>query len=248
MRRITVTACTLTFLAVFLITWTSYDWLAEGEAFRRRGRRRRRTVTGYGDSVSLCVPCSKSDLSRLPPFLRSLRSQTVRAEEIVIVVPTSTELKRSVRRLPGHPKVVVVEHDAGSAWSARHRAAEVATGDILSFLNVRDRPHRQRTEIVRKVLSRGGCDALLHPYGWKGKQRMVDASTVSTRDASGIVQRVASKAPADHGSVRLSCVSVRREVYHRAVEEAPRDVFALADALCGLSVRIVELPLTRVVK
>lgn len=119
--------------AVTLVLWCA-GWLVLGRI--RRCHREGETQANTGGRLSIIIPARNEELN-LPTLLRSLASQAVRPGEIIVVDDASTDRTAEVAREHGARVVssqALPDGWRGKTWAC-HQGAQVATGNLLLFLD-----------------------------------------------------------------------------------------------------------------
>lgn len=96
--------------------------------------------------VSVIIPCYR-DAGSLARALDSVYAQSREVDEVVVVNDCSPETAEIERILGNYPQVVYAKNTSNCGLAAtRNAGVNIATGDIISFLDADDELHPQKTE------------------------------------------------------------------------------------------------------
>jgi glycosyltransferase involved in cell wall biosynthesis len=102
-------------------------------------------------TVSVVIPCFR-DSETLASALDSVRAQTHKALEVIVVNDCSPETARIESVLAGYPEVKYFRNPKNLGLAAtRNAGAQLATSDVLTFLDADDELHPQKIEFQLSV-------------------------------------------------------------------------------------------------
>ena len=129
-------------------------------AFKRQLSRARATLGAHSPLVTLVVDAHDDDRAFLDESLDSLRSQTHRSIEVIVVAYGGSDLALATARQHAAQdwRVIVRESDSLRQDVARHAGAEFARGKYLGFVHGGDRLTPVAVEMLVDSLERSGSD------------------------------------------------------------------------------------------
>ena len=99
------------------------------------------------DKVSLVIPCYR-DSATLPRAINSVLRQTRPVDEIIVVNDCSPESDAIDEIVASYPTVIYIKNSVNVGLAAtRNAGAQVATGNVLAFLDADDELHPRKIEI-----------------------------------------------------------------------------------------------------
>ncbi len=136
--------------------------------------------------VSLIIPCYR-DASTIARALESVYRQTRPVEEVIVVIDCSPETEEIESALKAFPRVILIKHASNLGLAAtRNTGVEVATGDIVTFLDADDELHPQKVELQLHVLGQNTAVTCAVRRIWPDKP----AGESPLYERVGVVQRV----------------------------------------------------------
>ena len=113
--------------------------------------------------VSVVIPCYK-DAHTLARALDSVLGQSRQVDEIIVVNDASPESHEIEAVMDGYPQVRYIINSQNMGLAAtRNVGVEMATGDVISFLDADDQLHPQKIEFQCSILKDGSavsCDSV----------------------------------------------------------------------------------------
>ncbi len=145
-----------------------------GDSAIRRGLEDRRRENGRDSEtehcrcdrlmqrISVIIPCYCNSTT-LARAVESVCAQTVAVDEIVVVNDCSPETVEIENIVKNYKKVVYVRNESNIGLAAsRNKGIEVATGEVVTFLDADDEFHPQKIEFQLKHLGRDTVVACGH--------------------------------------------------------------------------------------
>lgn len=122
-------------------------------------------------SITICVPCIPRDVDVLEhQLIPSMVNQTILPTQVIIALSeTSNDVAGGLERrwssmLPNVEVRVSSTTEKQTPGQNRNRAAEMAAGDIITYIDADDMMHPQRLEVVSSVLQRTHAYCVLHGF------------------------------------------------------------------------------------
>lgn len=161
--------------------------------------------------VSVVIPAFNAEKT-LGACLESLRAQTLRDFEALVVDDASSDGTRSVARSTGDPRVRLIAspHNAGSA-AARNRGLAQCRGRYVALQDADDLALPQRLALQVAFLEAGSADVVGSWAQWHG-------------DVEGVIEQVPQGHDAIMAGMAFACCMVNTSVTFRAslLKLAPR--------------------------
>jgi len=98
--------------------------------------------------ISVIIPCLDKHVYLLPELFVAYENQTVRPDELIVVVSGDFNTSEISCLNTTIPLIVSVSKQRLYAGAARQRGVDISNGEIIIFNDADDIPHRQRVEIT----------------------------------------------------------------------------------------------------
>ena len=118
--------------------------------------------------VTIAIPCSADDISKLDSLANSISQQTIKPNQIVIAISGTDEpsdaIQDQIFKITQIPTLVLTTPEKHFAGSNRNRAAERAIGDYILFMDADDLMHSQYVEVICDIFQKYDPIAIVHEY------------------------------------------------------------------------------------
>lgn len=201
-------------MEIFLIFLQLAGWVAGFLLFRNRPLPQKKLSTSYKKAISVIIP-ARNEENNLPYLLKSLQSQTRKADEIIVVDDHSSDrTKEAASRFPVR---VLSCPELPEGWTGKNWAVWNgylhSTGDILVFLDADVRLNSTALEsLISEREERGGALSVV-PFHVTEKFYETLALLPNLLGAFAFVSPFEKKNP--RKGLYGSCIVVDRENYEK---------------------------------
>jgi glycosyltransferase involved in cell wall biosynthesis len=104
-----------------------------------------------GPTLAVCIPCAYKDIHYLPYCLKSIESQTIKPEMIVVSISECNDTLDISSNIPIHFLVSKSHQYAGKNRNLAAKKAVDLGAEILSFFDADDIMHPKRLESIKTI-------------------------------------------------------------------------------------------------
>jgi hypothetical protein len=129
------------------------------------------------NTLCLAIPCYKPHLEGLNKLLDSVRSQTRKPDQVIIV---SSESQASDAKdiILDNGWLLCLKSDYANASMNRNLLAQLSNCDIISFIDADDTMHERRCELIAQQFENDSTlDVVTHGFNFIGEPNIIEVNT-----------------------------------------------------------------------
>ena len=187
-------------------------------------------------SVSVVIPCIPKHVALLYNVLRTIETQTLPPNEVIIALSEASNQKWSElaadlsSRYPSLNIIGTPVEYAANAATNRNRGAKLATSELISFMDADDLMHPHRLQVLVDTFIVYGPHAVLHGWGEIGEK-----GETPFQDVEAVRAHVASKKPTESPHCEFDRAhhghfTVKKEVFARVKQDESEETDGREDS------------------
>jgi glycosyltransferase involved in cell wall biosynthesis len=114
--------------------------------------------------IGVAIPCYQGHIERLFDLLKSIKSQTILPDKVVVSCSSTTSFFYKEEEYNFPLEVIPIGEHKNAAQNRNIAASKLNDMDYITFIDADDVMHNQRIEILLKTINEYNSDIILHNF------------------------------------------------------------------------------------